>query len=60
MKRISKFQLSTVLVLVLTGFSAKAQTLISFYDFDNSMADSVRGAAGDATVVVGTAAYAAG
>lgn len=59
-KMISKFRLSAVLVLVFAGFSAKAQTLISFYDFDNSMADSVRGASGDATVIVGTAAYAPG
>lgn len=47
-------------VLLIAGFPAKAQTLISFYNFDNSMSDSIRGASGDATVVHGSAAYAPG
>lgn len=41
-------------------FPAKAQTLISFFDFNGSMADSVRGPSGDATVVIGSEAYAPG
>lgn len=47
-------------VLLMAGFSAKAQTLISFFNFDNSMADSIRGASGDATVIIGSEAYAPG
>lgn len=47
-------------VLLMAGFSAKAQTLISFFNFDNSMADSIRGASGNATVVTGAEAYAPG
>ena len=57
-KTIYNFQLSTVLFVVLTCFSAKAQTLISFFDFNGSMADSVRGASGNDTVLIGSEAYA--